>query len=153
MSISVPSINARGLRDPLKRKSLFLYCKGKGVEETHSCKEDERFWRSQWGNDIWFSHFSTRSAGVAILKGKFKGQVLSHEIDSLGRMVIIHVNIDQTHNDDNFKTMVSKLIDKHWSQAKITNVYGKHWEIMKYKIRNLAISMGKYIASVKRQKE
>ena len=102
MSISVFSINARGLRDLLKRKSLFLYCKGKGVDfyfvqETHACKEEEKFWRSQWGNDIWFSHFSNRSAGVAILKGKFRGQVLSHEIDSLGRMIILHVNIDQTH--------------------------------------------------------
>lgn len=82
MFISVFSINARGLRDLLKRKSLFLYCKGKGVlnkiiihyfvQETHACKEDEKFWRSQWGNDIWFSHFSNRSAGVAILKGKFR---------------------------------------------------------------------------------
>jgi len=280
------------------------------VQETHACKEDEKFWRSQWGNDVWFSNFSNRSAGVAILRGNFRGQVLSHEIDSLGRMVILHVNIDQKHytlvnsyatnnrqlngtffknieiklkqvitkfplakivwggdfnsvfdedldrwpsrsnathceignvctrvglvdiwrlknpdkriytwsnkdysiqsridfflisneleqyvqmvsiepsvltdhkgisllinthgpdesklkrgywklnkkllDNHTFKLMVSKLIDKHWSQAKKTNVYGEHWEIMKYKIRNLAISMGKSIVSVKRQKE
>ncbi len=52
MSISVFSINARGLRNLLKRKSLFLFCKGKGVDfyfvqETHACEEDEKFWRSQ----------------------------------------------------------------------------------------------------------
>lgn len=56
-------------------------------------------------------------------------------------------------DDHYFKIMASKIIDKHWSQAKIMNVYGQHWEIMKYEIRNLAISMGKSIASIKRQKE
>ncbi len=68
MSVSVFSINARGLRNLLKRKSLFLYCKGKGtdfyfVQETHSSNEDEKFWRSQWGNYIWFAHGSNRAAG------------------------------------------------------------------------------------------
>lgn len=77
MSISVFSINARGLRNVLKRKSLFLFCKGKGVDfyfvqETHACEEDENFWRSQWGNDIWFSHCTTKSAGVAMLKEKVR---------------------------------------------------------------------------------
>lgn len=35
-------------------------------------------------------------------------------------------------DDHNFKIMSSKIIDKHWTQAKIMNVYGQHWEILKY---------------------
>ncbi len=61
----------------LKRKALFLFCKGKEadfcfIQETHACKEDVLFWRSQWGSDMWFSFgVSNRTAGVAILKDKF----------------------------------------------------------------------------------
>ncbi len=102
MSVSIFSITSRGLRNLLKRKSLFVYCKGKGtdfyfVHETHSSNEDEKFWRSQWGNDIWFAHGSNRAAGVVILKGTFKGHVLSHETDHSGRLVILEVNVDQSH--------------------------------------------------------
>ncbi len=65
-------MNARGLRYLLKRKSLFLYCKGKGtnfyfVQETHSSNEDERFWRSHWGNNIWFAHGSLPRAVVGLM--------------------------------------------------------------------------------------
>ncbi len=49
------------------------------------------------GNDIWFAHGSNRAAGVAILKGTFKGHVLSHETDNSGRLVILEVNVDQSH--------------------------------------------------------
>lgn len=54
MSISVSSVNARGVRNVLKRKSLFLFCKGKGVEiyvvqETHACEEDEIFLEKSMG--------------------------------------------------------------------------------------------------------
>ncbi len=34
---------------------------------------------------------------VAILKGTFKGHVLSHETDNSGRLVILEVNVDQSH--------------------------------------------------------
>lgn len=33
------------------------------------------------------------------------------------------------------------------------NIFGKYWELAKYEIRNLAISVGKVIAFDKRQKE
>ncbi len=77
MSKTIFSVNARSIRDMLKRKALFLFCKGKEadfcfVQETYACKEDVLFWRSQWGSDMWFSFgVSNRTAGVAILKDKF----------------------------------------------------------------------------------
>ncbi len=115
MSVSIFSINARGLRNLLKRKSIFLYCKGKGtyfyfVQETHSSNEDEKFWRSQWGNYIWFAHGSNRAAGVAILKGKCKGHILSHETDHSVRLVILEVSIDQSHYIHMLPTTSNKII-------------------------------------------
>ncbi len=101
MSITIFSVNARGIRDMLKRKALFLFCKGKQadfcfIQETHACKEDVLFWKSQWGSDMWFSFgVSNRTAGVAILKDKFSGQVISHKTDDQGRWIIILVEINQ----------------------------------------------------------
>lgn len=99
MSISIFSINARGIRNLLKRKSLFLFCQSKGadfyfIQESHACEADVNFWRSQWGNDVWFSFGTNHSAGVLVLKGQFKGQVLGKQIDTEGRWLILHVSID-----------------------------------------------------------
>ncbi|CDQ93629.1 unnamed protein product [Oncorhynchus mykiss] len=80
MPISVFSINARGICNILKRKSLFLYCKGKSadfyfIQETHACSIDTAFWKCQWGNDIWFSFGTNRSAGQSEV---YKVVVLAH---------------------------------------------------------------------------
>lgn len=101
MSITIFSVNARGIRDLLKRKALFLFCKSKKadfcfIQETHACKEDVSFWKSQWGCDIWFSFgASNRSAGVAILKDKFLGKTITQKSDDNGRWVILLVEINQ----------------------------------------------------------
>lgn len=52
------------------------------------------FWRSQWWNDVWFSFGTNKSAGVVILKGKFKGRIHSKQTDTEGRWIILHVSID-----------------------------------------------------------
>lgn len=80
MSVSVLSINARGIRNHLKRKCLFLYCQNKEadfyfIQETHAIETDVLMWRSQWGRNVWFSFGSNRSAAVAVLQGKFKGNI------------------------------------------------------------------------------
>ncbi len=49
------------------------------------------------GNYIWFAHDSNRAAGVAILKGKLRGHVLSHERDNSEILVILEVSLDQSH--------------------------------------------------------
>ena len=93
------SVNARGLRDITKRKSFFLFCKGKNVnfiflQETHSKVEDITFWSKQWGDEMYFSHGTSRSAGVAILLKNFKGQIISHVADVNGHWLILIVTID-----------------------------------------------------------
>ena len=37
---------------------------------------------------------TNRSAGVAILKGNFKGHILSHEADNTGRWIILLVDVN-----------------------------------------------------------
>lgn len=97
--LSLISINARGLRDLTKRKSFFLFCKGKNanlifLQETHSKQEDTIFWSKQWGDETYFCHGSSRSAGVAILLKNFQGQIISSKMDENGHWLFLTVCLD-----------------------------------------------------------
>lgn len=99
MSLSVVSFNARGLRDNLKRKTLFLFIKQQKsdfcfLQESHSIIDDTKLWKNQWGNDLWFLHGSERSAGVTSLKNKFEGAISHPESDSNGRFLILIIKLD-----------------------------------------------------------
>lgn len=90
---SFVSLNARGLRDYIKRKSTFLFCKNEKaqfflLQETHSNDMDEKFWSNQWGDKILFSHGTNRSAGVAILLHNFPGKIRSTIRDPLCHWLI-----------------------------------------------------------------
>ena len=57
VDFSCISLNARGLRDITKRKSIFLFCKCEKanfilLQETHSKPDDEKFWINQLGDKI-----------------------------------------------------------------------------------------------------
>lgn len=92
------SVNTRGLRNIVKRKAFFLFCKEAKadfvfLQESHSCSEDETFCKKQWGKESWFSHGSNRSAGVTILKDKFNGKVLDKRIDDKGHYIFLVLEI------------------------------------------------------------
>lgn len=92
-NFSIVSLNARGLRDSIKRKKTFLFCKNEKAQcflrqETHSCDKDEKFWSNQWGDKVYFSHGTNRSAGVSILLNNFPGKVLTPNRDPLGHWII-----------------------------------------------------------------
>lgn len=98
MSLSIISLNTRGLRNNLKRKAIFLYCKQLNtdfcfVQESHSIEQDANFWKSQWGGDLWLSHGSERSAGVCILKNRFSGKVLNSDCDKSGHYIFLVLEI------------------------------------------------------------
>lgn len=65
------------------------------LQETHSCDTDSKFWKSQWDDQVFFSHGSHLSAGVAILFHKFTGGVLEN-LSSDGRWIIIVVKLDNS---------------------------------------------------------
>lgn len=95
--LSFISLNARGLKDNVKRKATFLFCKGFKAhavfsQETHS--KDETFWKNQWGEKISFSHGTNRSGGVAICLQRFPGEVISYKADKDGHWVVILANLE-----------------------------------------------------------
>lgn len=92
MSLSIISLNARGLRNNIKRKAVFLFCKQFNIDfcfiqESHSTEQDKSFWRSQWGDDLWMSHGTERAAGVCILKRRFNGKILISDCDKNGHYI------------------------------------------------------------------
>ena len=65
-NFNVMTLNVRGLRNPVKRKSIFGFLKDQNCEayflqETYSELSDEIIWRSKWRGVIFFSHGSTHS--------------------------------------------------------------------------------------------
>ncbi len=91
MSFSVLSLNARGLRDLVKCKALFLFSRQFGsdfvfFQESHSNDKDVNFWKSQWGREIWFSHGSEHSAGVSCLKIILQVMCCTHTVMSMGTL-------------------------------------------------------------------
>lgn len=122
--ISCSSFNARGLKDAVKRKAVFLFCKGLRsnilfLQETHSDKSDARFWSQQWGGKIIFSHGSNRSAGVAICFNKFLGEIVLEKTDNEGHWVMcvlkiekatfILINVYGYNNEFKNKTLLYKI--------------------------------------------
>lgn len=97
--ISFFSFNTRGLKDSIKRKAVFLYCKGQQaqcifLQETHSDDSDVKFWSQQWGDKIFFSHGTNCSAGVAICFNRCPGKILCNKADENGHWVACALNID-----------------------------------------------------------
>lgn len=97
--LNIVSLNVRGLRDDIKRKAIFLFCRRYNadfifLQETHSAASDSKFWKAQWGDMVYFSHGSNNSAGVLILIHKFKGDIVNSMSSPEGRWVILTVKLD-----------------------------------------------------------
>ena len=95
------SLNVRGLRERVKRKSVFAYLKDQKCEvyylqETYCQKQDEKIWSSEWGGRIFFTHGTTHSKGACILLKPDLDILLGNEYsDSEGRVVLINVSINK----------------------------------------------------------
>ncbi len=101
MSLSIVSLNCRGLRNIVKRKAIFLYLKCFNtdfcfLQECHSDIKDVNFWRTQWGLDLWLAHGTTHSAGVCVLKNRFKGKILHSECDTSGHYILLALEISNS---------------------------------------------------------
>lgn len=91
------SLNVRGIRDQVKRRSIFSYLKDqKGkfyfLQETYSDLNDEIIWKNEWGGDIFYSHGTKHSKGVCILIDTTM-QIKVENIfrDNSGRIVLITI--------------------------------------------------------------
>ena len=89
------SLNVRGIRDQLKRRSIFAYFKDHSpkiifLQETYSEPCDEMIWKSEWGGEIFFSHGTKHSKGVCILIHPSLRSKIDYVFNSnTGRMVLI----------------------------------------------------------------
>ena len=101
VDLKIYSFNVRGIRQKLKRRTIFRHLKNKypnGVyllQETHSSTEVEQLWKMEWNGDIYFNHGSTASCGVAILF--FPGLDLSIDNirkDDNGRFLALQIKND-----------------------------------------------------------
>ena len=95
--LSFISLNTRGMKDNVKRKAIFLFCKEQRancvfLQETHSAEADTKFWKLQWGDSIFFSHGTSPSAGVMILFNRFPGKIIDHKSDSTGYWLMVNRN-------------------------------------------------------------
>ena len=94
---SVISLNVRGLRDTVKRRSIFTYLKDQEanfyfLQETFSNVNDEAIWRNEWGGEIYFSHWTSHSKGVCILINRaVKEKVTFTSSDADGRIILINL--------------------------------------------------------------
>ena len=99
-NLRLNSLNARGLANPKKRRTLFQWLKRNypGVtflQETHTTLVSETQWKKEWGGDIEFSHGSCGSRGVAILfPPKMDVTINSKSFDTLGRLLLLDTTID-----------------------------------------------------------
>ena len=92
MAINVVSLNVRGIKDPIKRRTIFNYYRSRAnvlcLQETHSQVEDEKIWAAEYGGDILFSHGQSNSKGVCIVLDKaLPYKVVTVSKDTDGRII------------------------------------------------------------------
>lgn len=91
------SLNVRGLKNRLKRRSVFKYLKDQNclfycLQETYSEPKDELIWRNEWGGGIFFSHGSNHQKGVCILLNPASKLAIEEcHMDNEGRIVAVNV--------------------------------------------------------------
>lgn len=100
MSVLFVSVNVRGLKNIVKRKTIFLFCKEQKancifLQETHSGATDEELWKRQWGDKILFSHGTSHSAGVMILFNRLPGTIIEHKNEENGHWLMLAVEIHE----------------------------------------------------------
>lgn len=92
------SLNVRGLRNSIKRSSMFTFLKDQNatiyfLQETYSEPSDESFWKNEWGGEIFFSHGTRHSKGTCILLNPaIKNSKIKNSLsDNSGRIVLINL--------------------------------------------------------------
>jgi exonuclease III len=95
-SIKITSFNVRGLKNKVKRHRVLNYLKSKHpgiifLQETYSTIGDELIWKNDWKGEIFLSHGTNHSKGVAILiTDKIEYCIANTVIDPLGRYILIN---------------------------------------------------------------
>ena len=100
MLLNIACFNVNGLRQNLKRKSIFYHLKNKKVDiillqETHFSITEETLWQYEWRGKIMFGHGNSNSKGTAILiRQSFACEVITTYADSKGRFLLTEIEIN-----------------------------------------------------------
>ena len=96
------SLNARGIRDYFKRKSIFTWVKQQNadivfLQETYSTPDIENEWKFQWQGKMLFAHGTNHSRGVLILfNNELHFEIKSEYIDTEGRYILVEATIQDS---------------------------------------------------------
>ena len=93
----VASVNVRGLKNNLKRQTIFHKLKSTRfdvifLQETHTTLQEESLYTSEWSGLSFWNSYSSNESGTAVLFGEtFKPQVNSVHKGAQGQSVIIEI--------------------------------------------------------------
>ena len=99
--IEMVTFNANGLGDYAKCREVFNYFHAKNfdivfLQETHTKKESQKRWSTEWGQKIWFDNGDINARGVAILFTK-KLDIEVHNVitSDSGRYIILYFSLQK----------------------------------------------------------
>ena len=96
------SLNARGIQDLHKRKSIFTWIEKQNsditfLQETCSTPEIINEWKFQWRGEIILSHGSNHNRGVLILiSEQLEYEIKNTIIDDEGRYILLEMTIQES---------------------------------------------------------
>ena len=97
--LSFASMNCRGLGEAKKRRDVFHYLRNLHfsfyfLQDTHFHPSLETLIKNEWGNDVYFSSFSSNSRGVAILiNNNIEFKILNTIKDIGGNYLVLHIKM------------------------------------------------------------
>ena len=96
------SLNARGIRDFQKSKSIFTWIQKQKADliflpETYSTPDIVNNWKFQWGGEMIYSHGTSHSRGVLVLiSDQLQCELKSVTCDENGRFILIEALIQES---------------------------------------------------------
>ena len=141
--LTVNTFNCRGIRCERKRSVVFNWLKHSNsgiifLQETHSVNTDEDQWKKEWSGEIFFSHGTSNSKGVAILipsKLGLEVKISKSFHDQEGRILLLDCTIEE--NNFVFINIYAPTKDKKIEQD--TFFENLNELILNYSDRNLMI--------------
>ena len=100
-NLKIGTFNVRGLRDTKKLRKIFKHLHQRQfdivmLQETHSEVTDEKYWKSLWGGNIYYSHGSRESRGVMIMIKKNAPVVVKSNLSDLqGRLAVVNIMYEE----------------------------------------------------------
>ena len=99
MVLNIITLNVNGLRDSLKRRSIFEYyrkrCDILCLQETHATNDCERQWTAEWGGKCLLNNGESNSRGVAIMfKPGLQIDISQVNMDNTGRILTCNIIVE-----------------------------------------------------------